>query len=337
MNLHKLFSLKEYNTFNIDVKSAYSFFYLSDESIFELSRSDIFQNNKILVLGGGSNILFADDFNGLVIHMMSKGIEIVKEEDDFVYVKAAAGEIWDEFVEYCVNKNYAGVENLSLIPGTVGAAPVQNIGAYGVELKDVFFELNALNRNTQEKEKFNISDCKFAYRNSVFKNEFKDKFIILDVIFKLTKKHKLNLEYGRLKEELSEIIAPGIKDVRDAVIRIRESKLPDPEKFPNAGSFFKNPVIPEREYLKLKKEFPQLVSYPAGEGKTKLAAGQLIDLCGWKGKRENGVGVYDHQALVIVNYSSVCGKDIYDFSEKVKQSVYKKFGVEIEREVTIIG
>lgn len=336
MNLKKLFSLKEYNTFNIDVKSVYSFFCESDSDIIEFSKSKTFKNNKILILGSGSNVLFVNDFDGLVIHMQNKGIEKVKETDDHVYLRVAAGEVWDDLVAYCVNKDIGGIENLSLIPGTVGAGPVQNIGAYGVELKDVFFELEALERNSSEIHMLDKNACKFGYRNSIFKNESKDQYIILNVTFKLTKKHKLKLEYGTIKDELRTVKEPSIKDVRNAVIKIRESKLPDPEDFPNAGSFFKNPVIPENEFYKLQKEYPQLVSYPAGEGKIKLAAGQLIDLCNWKGKRINGVGVFDKQALVIVNYGTDSGTDILEFSKKIRHSVFEKFEVEIDTEVTII-
>ncbi len=338
MNLKKLFSLKEYNTFNIDVKSVYSFFCKSESDIIEFSKTEIFKNNNILILGGGSNILFVNDFSGLVIHIQNKGIEKVKETEDLVYLKVAAGEIWDDFVDYCVENDLGGVENLSLIPGTVGAGPVQNIGAYGVELKDVFVELEALERSTSEIHKIEKHECKFGYRNSVFKNESKDRFIILNVTFKLTKKHsyKLKLEYGTIKDELKFVTKPSIADVRNAVIKIRESKLPDVENFPNAGSFFKNPVIPVEKFNVIKSKFSEIISYPTDKNRVKLAAGQLIDLCNWKGKRINGVGVYDKQALVIVNYESASGNEILSFSEIIKQSVFEKFGVEIETEVTLI-
>ena len=337
MNLEKLFSLKEYNTFNIDVKSVYSFFCEFESELAEFSKTDTFKNNKILILGGGSNLLFVNDFDGLVIHMQNKGIEKVKETEDFVYLKVAAGEIWDDFVDYCVKNNLGGVENLSLIPGTVGAGPVQNIGAYGVELKDVFVESEVLNRNTSEIHKIQKHECKFGYRNSIFKNERKDQFIILNVTFKLTKKHKLKLEYGTIKDELKSVNEPTIADVRNAVIKIRESKLPETEKFPNAGSFFKNPVISGEKFKALKSKFPGIISYPADKNLVKLAAGQLIDLCNWKGKRINGVGVYDKQALVIVNYGGASGTDILNFSEEIKRSVFEKFGVKIKCEVTIVA
>ena len=337
MNTIKFLSLKEYNTFSIDVKSVYSFFCYDENELISFLDSETARKKTYYVLGGGSNILFSDDYNGIVILMKNKGIEITNQNDDFVFVKASAGEVWDDFVEYCVNNNYGGIENLSLIPGTVGASPVQNIGAYGVEVKDVIFELDALNRETLKIEKFINKDCNFAYRNSIFKNALKDKYIILKVTFKLSKKHVLKLDYGTIKTVLADNDNPGINDIRKAIIQIRESKLPDPIEFPNAGSFFKNPLVSTDFYNDLKNNFPELISYSAIDGKMKLAAGQLIDLCNWKGKRENGVGVHDKQALVIVNYDNASGKDILDFSEKIQASVFEKFGVRIEREVTVIN
>jgi len=337
MKYNKFLSLKEYNTFGIDVKSVYSFFCFNEKDLITFLKSESAKKIPYFIIGGGSNVLFSSDYNGTIIFIRNKGINVDYEDDNFVIIKAAAGEIWDDFVEYCVNNNYGGIENLSLIPGTVGASPVQNIGAYGVEVKDVIEKVEVLNRKTFKKEIFNNKDCKFGYRNSIFKNEFKDKYIILNVFFKLSKKHILKIDYGNLKDELKIIEKPEITDVRQAVIKIRESKLPDTDKFPNAGSFFKNPVITSSYYKKLKIKFPELVSYPSFDGKIKLAAGQLIDLCGWKGKRENGVGVHDNQALVIVNYNNASGKDILEFSKKIQSSVFNKFGVEIEREVTLIN
>ncbi len=337
MNTIKFLSLKEYNTFSIDVKSVYSFFCYDENELISFLYSEIAKNNPYYVLGGGSNIIFSDDYKGIVILMKNKGIKIINQNDDFVFVKASAGEVWDDFVEYCVSNNYGGIENLSLIPGTVGASPVQNIGAYGVEVKDVIFELEALNRETLKTEIFKNKDCNFGYRNSIFKNALKDKYIILNVTFKLSKKHILKLDYGTIKTVLADNENPGINDVRLAIIQIRESKLPDPIEFPNAGSFFKNPLVSAAFYKDLKNKFPELISYSAIDGKMKLAAGQLIDLCNWKGKRENGVGVHDKQALVIVNYDNASGKDILGFSEKIQVSVFEKFGLKIEREVTVIN
>ncbi len=327
-------SLKEYNTFHIDVDALYSFFCDTEKELFKFLKTVIVNKKKILVLGSGSNMLFTEDIDDLVIVMQNKGIEIISEDKQNVFVKAAAGEVWDEFVDFCVRNNFGGTENLSLIPGTVGATPVQNIGAYGVEVKDIISELEAVEIKTGKKIRFINSDCKFGYRNSIFKNEFKNQYIIINVTFKLSKYPELKLSYGNLLNELK-IDNPTIKDVRDTVIRIRESKLPNPDEFPNAGSFFKNPVIHKSEFENLIKHFPALVSYPVSDNKIKLAAGQLIDLCGFKGIKENGVGVHEKQALVIVNYENVGGNIILRFSEKIQQSVFEKFNVRIEREVNV--
>jgi len=336
MNIKEFLSLKEYNTFSIDVKSVYSFFSYDEKELIEFLKSDLVQNNKYYVLGGGSNILFSEDYSGIIIFMRNKGIELINKNDDYVFVKVQAGEVWDDFVNYCVANNYGGVENLSLIPGTVGAAPVQNIGAYGVEVKDTVFEVQVLNRKTLSIEVFSNEKCNFKYRSSIFKQYFKNKYIILNVIFKLMKKPKLKLDYGAIKASLSDKKNIDISDVRKAIVSIRENKLPDYKILPNAGSFFKNPVVTYFRYNKLKVEYPELVSYPLEDGNFKLAAGQLIDLAGWKGKRKNGVGVHDKQALVIVNYNNATGKDILNFSKIIQQSVFEKFGVEIEREVTVL-
>lgn len=334
MKRARLISLKEYNTFHIDVKALYSFFCETEQDLFDIFKSDFARDKKKIIVGGGSNILFIKDVEDVVILMRNKGIEPVKEDEQNIFLKVAAGEVWDEFVSFCTEKNYGGIENLSLIPGTVGASPVQNIGAYGVEVKDVIYEVETIHKQTCEKRIFKNKDCKFGYRNSIFKNELKDQYIITNVIFKLSKSPELNLSYGNLKNEIIKE-DPSIKDVRRAVIRIRENKLPDPEKLPNAGSFFKNPVISTEHFEKLIKQFPELVSYPAGENKVKLAAGQLIDLCGLKGKKENGAGVHNKQALVIVNYDNADGKTIIKFSEKIQKIIFKKFGVNIEREVRV--
>ncbi len=327
-------SLKEYNTFNIDVKALYSFFCDSEKYLLAVLNSDFVRRKEVLVLGGGSNMLFTQDVTDVLILMRNKGIEITKEDRKNIFIKVDAGEIWDDFVAYCTEKNYGGIENLSLIPGTVGASPVQNIGAYGVEVKDVIEELEAVCIKTGEKKIFKNSECKFTYRNSIFKNELKNRYVILNVTYKLSKFPELKLSYGNLQNEINNK-NPSIKDVREAVIRIRKAKLPEPENLPNAGSFFKNPVISKEQFKKLIKIFPELVSYPFEEGKIKLAAGQLIDLCGLKGEKEKGVGVHEKQALVIVNYDNADGKTILKFSEKIQQAVFKKFNVKIEREVRV--
>ncbi len=335
MSYKKLLSLKGYNTFSIDAKSLYSFFCYKEDELIDFLKSSIVKKKQYYILGGGSNVLFTKDYEGVIIFMQNKGIEILEKEGNDVFIKVSAGENWDDFVKFCTDNDFGGVENLSLIPGNVGATPVQNIGAYGVELKDVLWELEALNRQTLKKEIFKNEDCKFSYRESVFKKELKDKYIILNVTFKLSKSHNLKLDYGTIKNVLK-TNSPTISEIRNAIIEIRESKLPNPEEFPNAGSFFKNPIVSKGFFEDLKIKFPNLVSYLAGENKIKLAAGQLIDLCNWKGKKENGVGVHEKQALVIVNYENANGNEILNFSKKIQKSVFDKFGVEIEREVTII-
>lgn len=327
-------SLKEYNTFHVDVKALYSFFCETTKDLFEILKSNLSEKKEIFVLGGGSNMLFLKDVEESLIIMRNKGIEIKNEDNKNIFLKIAAGEVWDDFVSYCVDKNYGGIENLSLIPGTVGASPVQNIGAYGVEVKDVIQEVEAVHKITGKRQIFKNKDCNFGYRKSIFKTDLRNQYIIVSVTFKLLKKPELKLSYGNLQNEIK-TEKPEIKDVRNAVIRIRESKLPKPEEFPNAGSFFKNPVISLKQFEKLIKQFPELVSYPAENDKMKLAAGQLIDLCGLKGKKENGVGVHEKQALVIVNYGNADGITILKFSEMIQEKVYEKFGVKIEREVSV--
>jgi UDP-N-acetylmuramate dehydrogenase len=305
----------------------------------EILSSDIVKSNPFMILGGGSNLLFTKDYDGVVIRNAIKGIEIVKEENDDIYIKAGGGEKWHDFVLYCVKHNYGGIENLSLIPGTVGAGPIQNIGAYGVELKDVLTEVEAINIKTLEVKKFSNAECKFGYRDSIFKGIDKGRYIILSVTLKLAKHpKKVNVFYGTLSKELEAmgVNNPTIRDVSDAVIKIRSSKLPDPNKIGNAGSFFKNPIITNAQFEKLKAEHPHVVHFPAEAGHTKLAAGWLIEQCGWKGKRFGDAGVHKDQALVLVNYGDATGKEIYDLSTQVIKSVKEKFEIELEREVNMI-
>jgi UDP-N-acetylmuramate dehydrogenase len=291
-----------------------------------------------MVLGGGSNVLFTKDVEGLVIRNCMKGISVVKEGPDTVDVKAMAGEVWHDFVQWCIAKNYCGLENLSLIPGCVGASPMQNIGAYGVEIREYFLELEAIDMVSGEKRTFTNAECEFGYRESVFKRVYKGRYIIISVTFRLSKKAKLNVSYGAIGEELKRagIDTPGIRDVSEAVIRIRKSKLPDPLVTGNAGSFFKNPEVSSQQHDRLKKEFPELVAYPLNGGNFKLAAGWLIENCGLKGFEMNGAAVHDKQALVLVNRNKASGKAIYDLSTYVLEKVKEKFGVELEREVNII-
>jgi UDP-N-acetylmuramate dehydrogenase len=291
----------------------------------------------MMILGGGSNILFTKDFNGTILKNELKGIELVKEDNDHYYVKGMAGESWHNFVLYTLDKGFTGLENLSLIPGCVGAAPMQNIGAYGVEVKDTCYEVECLNNTTLQIQKFSNTECKFGYRESVFKRELKNIYTIISVTFRLNKKPVYHTTYGAIEQELEKM---GVKDlsaraISDAVIRIRQSKLPDPAVIGNAGSFFKNPVISLQQFESLYKEFPAIPNYEAPEGK-KIAAGWLIEQCGWKGYKEGDAGVHKLQSLVLVNYDNATGNQVYNLSEKIIQSVKQKFGIELEREVNII-
>ncbi len=331
-------SLKHLNTFGIE---AHAKFYTEINSLNELKeliQNKIFNDSEKLIVGGGSNMLFTKNFDGIVLKNNLKGIEVIKEEDDFVEVRSAAGEVWHDFVMWCINKNYGGLENLSLIPGCVGASPMQNIGAYGVEIKDVFLELEAHDITTGEKQTFNKAQCKFGYRESVFKHELKNKFIITSVTFRLSKKPKVNTSYGAIEAELQvmKVNDPGIKEVSQAVINIRSSKLPDPKVIGNAGSFFKNPEVDKTVFQSLKIRFSGLVAYEMENGKYKLAAGWLIEKAGLKGYVSGHAAVHDKQALVLVNKGHATGKEIYDLSEHVLQTVFGKFGIQLEREVNII-
>jgi UDP-N-acetylmuramate dehydrogenase len=339
MKLLENYPLKDITTFHAKVFATEYTEFASSEELKEILSSPSIIGKPFMILGGGSNVLFTGNYGGVIIRNVIKGIEVVKEESDVIYIRANGGEKWHDFVLYCVSHNYGGVENLSLIPGTVGAGPIQNIGAYGVELKDTLYEVLAMDINTNEIRKFSNADCKFGYRDSIFKGEEKGKYVILAVTFKLDKNpKKVNVSYGTISKELESmgVTNPTIADVSKAVINIRSSKLPDPEKLGNAGSFFKNPVIANAGFEKLKAQFPEIVSFPAHDGHTKLAAGWLIEQCGWKGRRIGDAGVHKDQALVLVNYGDATGKEIYDLSTKVIESVKEKFGVELEREVNMI-
>lgn len=337
MNIQENISLKSLNTFGFD-KSAR--FFIAVESIENLKKALVWaQENKqkLLVLGGGSNILLTQDFEGLVLKIELKGIQLVQEDVNHIWVKVGAGEVWHDWVTYSIEKNWAGIENLSLIPGTVGASPMQNIGAYGVEIKEVFDSLEALNRTTLELETFSSEACKFGYRESVFKHDLKDQYVICSVTFKLNKTPEFHVDYGAIQEVLKEngIDNLTIKAVSDAVIEIRKSKLPDPKEIGNAGSFFKNPTIREDQFSELRARFPNIPGYPNEEG-VKVPAGWLIEQAGWKGQRFGNVGVHAKQALVLVNYGKGDGTEIKTLSDKVRQSVREKFGIELHPEVNFI-
>lgn len=338
MQVNENRSLLVYNTFHIDASCRYFAEVNSEQELLELQQRPEYKNNPHLVIGGGSNLLLTKDFNGLVIKNNIKGRELVRETADHYEVKIGAGENWHQFVLWCIGNNYAGVENLSLIPGNVGASPMQNIGAYGVEIKEVFSRLEAIHQLTGERKTFSKEECEFGYRESVFKHKYKGQFIITSVTYRLNKQPQFNTSYGAIEKEL-EIMGVkelSIKAISDAVIRIRSSKLPDPAQIGNAGSFFKNPEVSAEKFEDLKKEFPTIVAYPLENGNVKLAAGWLIEQSGWKGKRFGDAGVHVNQALVLVNYGNAKGSEIYELSQKVLDSVSGKFGVLLEREVNII-
>lgn len=336
----KDFDLQAFNTFGISVKCSYFGRFSSVEELKKQLAEVKKLNVPLLILGGGSNLLLTQNFEGVVLRNEIKGIEIISEAGNDVIVSSGAGEIWHEFVMFCVDRNFFGIENLSLIPGSVGASPMQNIGAYGVEIKDTFHQLEALHIETGEVHRFDKEQCKFGYRESVFKHEFKNQYVITQVEFRLQKEAKVNTSYGAINDELKSqgIDHPTIKDVSNAVIAIRESKLPNPKEIGNAGSFFKNPVVPKThgEYLKL--EFSDMPMYPVPneEDKVKLAAGWLIEKAGFKGMRIENYGVHAKQALVLVNYGGSKGQDIYDLSTKILATIQEKFGVQLEREVNIL-
>ena len=329
--------LKKLNTFGVAANAAWYVDIRDENDLQALFAQDRWKDCPRLVLGGGSNMLFTTDFSGLIIHMKSQGIRYEVKGDD-VFVTAGGGVVWNDLVNYCVDNGFAGIENLSLIPGSVGAAPVQNIGAYGVELQDIFHSCRAFEIASGRIRVFDKEDCGFSYRDSVFKSALKGLYIITEVSFKLSKIFKPELTYGAISDELRKrgISNPGIKDLSTVVSHIRVSKLPDPATIGNAGSFFKNPVIPEAQFLKLKAAFPELVHFPAQEGFIKISAGWLIQHCGWKGKVAGNTGTWKNQALVLVNHGNASGKEIYQFSESIIESVHAKFGIHLEREVNII-
>jgi UDP-N-acetylmuramate dehydrogenase len=335
LNIKENISLKKYNTFGISV---FAKRFISVDSVYELQQLLKVEKDFFLI-SGGSNMLLTRDIEKLVIHINTKGISIDKEDDNFVYLTVNSGENWHDFVLWCVSQNYGGIENLSLIPGNVGTCPIQNIGAYGVEVKDTITVVEGLEVASGKILTFSNKDCKFGYRNSIFKNTHKGKIIITSVGFKLTKKnHQLNTSYGAIETHLisNKITNPTLKDISDAVISIRKSKLPDPKEIGNSGSFFKNPVIPMSQFLKLKKEHPTIPSYLVSDTEIKVPAGWLIEQSGFKGKRFGDAGVHHKQALVIVNYRNASCQDIYELAKKIKQTVQKKFKISLEIEVNII-
>lgn len=337
MKIQTNFSLKNYNTFGIEAK-AKQFVAVHNttelQSILEKKRLE-----KKFILGGGSNMLLTQDIDALVIHVDLKGKRIIREDDDFVWVESQAGENWHEFVLWTIDQNFGGLENMSLIPGNVGTTPVQNIGAYGTEIKDTFYSCEAMTIENQKIRTFTKAECHFGYRESIFKNEAKDQYIITSVIFKLTKRnHKINISYGDISGELAKnnITIPTLKDVSNAVIAIRQSKLPDPKELGNSGSFFKNPVLLKKDFEKIHLQFPEMKYYEISESEVKVPAGWLIEQAGFKGKRFGDAGIHKNQALVLVNYGNATGKEILDVSKNIQETIFRIFGIHIDAEVNVI-
>lgn len=337
MEIKYHFSLKNYNTFGIEANAKEFVAVHSIEELETVLAENI--SKRKFILGGGSNMLLTKDIDALVIHIDLKGKKIVEENDDFVWVESQAGENWHEFVMWTIDNDFGGLENMSLIPGNVGTTPVQNIGAYGTEIKDTFVSCSAMKIDTMEMRSFRNSECNFGYRESIFKNEIKDQYIITSVIFKLTKRnHKINISYGDITRELDKlnIKTPTLKDVSNAVITIRQSKLPDPKVLGNSGSFFKNPILLKSEFNKIHKKFPEMKYYEISETEVKVLAGWLIEQAGFKGLRFGDAGIHKNQALVLVNYGNATGQEILNVSKDIQETIFKKFGIHIEAEVNII-
>lgn len=338
MHIQKNISLKSYNTFGIDATAAYFTEIRTVAELQQLLTHSIYKAMPKLILGGGSNLLFTQDFDGLVIKIAIEGIERINEDAQHVYVQAGAGVVWHQLVMYCIEHAYAGIENLSLIPGTVGAAPMQNIGAYGVEIKEIFDRLEAVHIDTGNIRVFTNEECQFGYRESIFKKELKGQYVITRVTFRLGKVPAFNTSYGAIQDTLKQMNVENLtlRSVSDAVIYIRRSKLPDPAEIGNAGSFFKNPEIPTKQYENLKIHYPQMPGYVTSDKTVKVPAGWLIEQSGWKGKRLGDTGVHKHQALVLVNYGNAKGNEIKALAEEVQKSVLAKFDIQLQPEVNFI-
>ena len=337
MRIEENYSLEKHNTFHLPVKTRWFMEYATEEELGRILRDEYFQECFSLHIGGGSNLLFINDFNGIILHSQIKGMQIVEDTDDTVLLRIGAAEIWDDVVAYAVSNGWGGIENLSLIPGEAGAAAIQNIGAYGVEIKDVIEKVETYNQLSFEKRVFTNEECLYGYRDSYFKNEHNDPHIVTYIQIRLKKKPEFSINYGILKSELAQYSELTLQAVRDAVISIRRQKLPDPEELGNAGSFFMNPVIPIAQFEELKKKYPEIPSYPAGEELIKVPAGWLIEQCGFKGKSHGQVGVYEKQALVLVNLGEAKGHEIALVAESIRTAVKEQFGIEIVPEVKYVG
>ena len=337
MRIEENYSLEKHNTFHLPVKTRWFMEYATEEELGRILRDEYFQECFSLHIGGGSNLLFINDFNGIILHSQIKGMQIVEDTDDTVLLRIGAAEIWDDVVAYAVSNGWGGIENLSLIPGEAGAAAIQNIGAYGVEIKDVIEKVETYNQLSFEKRVFTNEECLYGYRDSYFKNEHNDPHIVTYIQIRLKKKPEFSINYGNLKSELAQYSELTLQAVREAVISIRRQKLPDPEELGNAGSFFMNPVIPIAQFEELKKKYPEIPSYPAGEELIKVPAGWLIEQCGFKGKSHGQVGVYEKQALVLVNLGEAKGHEIALVAESIRTAVKEQFGIEIVPEVKYVG
>ena len=337
MKIESNYSLEQHNTFHLPVKARWFMEYTNEEELGRILRDEYFQECLSLHIGSGSNLLFINDYNGIILHSKIKGMELIESTDESITLRVGAGEIWDEFVAYAVAQGWGGIENLSLIPGEVGAAAVQNIGAYGVEIKVVIVEVEAYNQLTFEKRVFSNAECLYGYRDSYFKNPHNDPHIVTHVTFRLSKQPRFVLQYGNLEKELAGCEELTPLAVRKAVIDIRRRKLPDPAELGNAGSFFKNPIIPREQFERLKQANPDIPAYPAGEDAVKVPAGWLIEQCGLKGKSFGPVGVYEKQALVLVNLGGAEGHEIALAAESVREAVRQRFGIELMPEVQYIG
>lgn len=337
MKLEENYSLEQHNTFHLSVKTRWFIEYENEDELLRILHDEYFQEFYSLHIGSGSNLLFINDFNGIILHSTIRGITVQKETDEHVYLRIGAAEIWDDVVSHAVKNGWGGIENLSLIPGETGAAAIQNIGAYGVEIKDVIESVEAYNQLTFEKQIFSKDDCKYGYRSSFFKNEHNDPHIITYVTIRLSKQPSFSLEYGNLKEQLTKYDCINLANIRDAVITVRKEKLPDPEKLGNAGSFFMNPVIPIKHFEELKNKFGDIPHYPVSDTEIKIPAGWLIEQCGFKGKSHGAVGVYEKQALVIVNLGGATGDEIALVAESIRAAVYDKYGIELMPEVKYVS
>ncbi|MGC8804136.1 MAG: UDP-N-acetylmuramate dehydrogenase [Bacteroidales bacterium] len=337
LNVEELVSLKSYNTFGVDVRADYLITLSNEEDVRRLFRENYLRSNRFFILGGGSNVLFVGNYRGIILHPRMLGIEVISEDENYVEVKVAAGEDWDGFVAYAVQQGWGGIENLSGIPGLVGSAPIQNIGAYGVEVKDTLLAVEGFLLDSQENFRLNNFDCEFGYRTSIFKTRLAGRCLITAVVFRLSRRnHLYNLSYQGLSKTVASYGEVNLNNIRRAVLQTREAKLPDPLKIGNAGSFFKNPVVGQGKAFLLRTEYPQMPLYEFEKGKYKLSAAWLIEQCGWKGYRQNEVGVYEKQPLVLVNYGSARGEEILELATSIQQSVKQKFDIELEMEVNVV-